>query len=325
MSEDQGGWKPLVMLDLMAATPAVFDEKLREFYRLAKDRTVRTDLLATGWHTITPEIAEELLLAKANRRISVAHVQYLARQMCNGSWMRTGQGVIITDDGLMRDAYHRCWACYLSGHSFETFVVTKVPASPHLFAFIDNSKARSAVDALQTAGLNGVSGEMAATIRVAVRHQVGYYDPHRRVRSPKLAPIEIIRYAEQNPTLQEAVREVVSEYKTIIGQYLPHKHAVACYFAWRARDLYGEYVVADFFDDLNDPETTGPIHLLRQKLQEDAENRGRLSERDVLAFLIKTFNAWKSKKNMRRLILGTDEPLPKFDSPDPETEIPAAA
>jgi hypothetical protein len=81
-----GGWNPVVALDVMTATQKAFDEKHREFYRVTRDWPVRSDLLTTGWHPITPEIAEQLLLGKANRKISIATVAYYARQMMEGKW-----------------------------------------------------------------------------------------------------------------------------------------------------------------------------------------------------------------------------------------------
>jgi hypothetical protein len=48
----------------------------------------------------------------------------------------------------------------------------------------------------------------------------------------------------------------------------------------------------------------------------DADGRADLSTKEVLAFIIKAFNAWRSGRSMRRLILGTDEPFPQFDVPE---------
>jgi hypothetical protein len=322
---EESGWVPVVTLDLMNATQTIFDEKMREFYRATRERPLPRNLLTTGWHTITPEIAETLLLGKANRKISLAHVQYLARQMLSNNWMQTGQPIILTADGIMRDAYHRCCACYFSGASFPSFVVAEVPQNDYLFAFIDNCKPRSAADGLRTAGLNGLSATVAAVVKIAVRHATGYYEPHSKVRIPKMTPIELIQFVQKNPTMHDAVGDLTGEYKEVLQELLPHKKDVACYFAWKAREIYGEDAIDGFFGDLGDEDSGGPIALLRSKLMLDAECRGKLKDRDVLAFLIKAFNAWRSDKPMRRLILGTDEMMPKFDAPDPETEIFVAA
>ena len=39
---------------------------------------------------------------------------------------------------VLLDGQHRLWAILLSGTAITTFVVTNLPAHPHLFAYIDN-------------------------------------------------------------------------------------------------------------------------------------------------------------------------------------------
>ena len=96
-----------------------------------------------------------------------------------------------------------------------------------------------------------------------------------------------------------------------------------CYVGWQIRDLYGEDMLENFFVDLgDDSNTSGAIGLLRSKLLGDVEGRAKLSSKEVLAFLIKTFNSWQSGRSMRRLILGTDESFPKFNMPDPADDEP---
>lgn len=312
-----GGWTPFVALDVMTATQKAFDEKHREFYRVTRDRPVRSDLLTSGWHVITPAIAEELLLGKANRQISLATVAYYARQMMEGQWKATGEPIIITSDGVMRDAYHRCWACYLSGASFRTFVVTDVEPTPDLFAFIDNGKSRSDADALETAGMNGLSKIIAKVVKIAVKYERGAFHPNNRIRIHRMTPIEVLDYVRTRPDLHDAVNAIVSEHKKVITDLMPRKRDVACFAGWQITKGHGEEVAEEFFDDLGNEDTVqGPIGLLRAKLMADADGRADLSTKEVLAFIIKAFNAWRSGRSMRRLILGTDEPFPQFDIPE---------
>jgi len=312
-----GGWNPVVALDVMTATQKAFDEKHREFYRVTRESPVQPDLLTTGWHLITPAIAEQLLLGKANRQISLATVAYYARQMMEGKWKATGEPIIITSDGVMRDAYHRCWACYLSGASFMTFVVADVEPTPDLFAFIDNGKSRTDADALETAGMNGLSKIIAKTVKIAVNYERGAYHPHTRTRIPRMTPIEVLDYVRERPDLHDAVNAIVSEHKKVIADLMPRKKDVACFAGWQITRGHGEDIAEEFFNDLGNEDTVqGPIGLLRVKLMADADGRADLSKKEVLAFIIKAFNAWHSGRSMRRLILGTDEPFPEFDIPE---------
>jgi hypothetical protein len=273
--------------------------------------------LTTGWHLITPEIAEQLLLGKANRKISIATVAYYARQMIEGKWRATGEPIIITSDGVMRDAYHRCWACYLSGGSFRTFVVTDVEPTPDLFAFIDNGKSRSDADALETAGLNGLSSIIAGTVKIAVKYERGAYHPQKKIRIHRMTPIEVLDYVRERPGLHAAVHTVISEHKGVLAELMPRKRDVACFAAWQITKGHGEDTVEEFFSDLANEDTVqGPIGLLRAKLMADADGRSDLSKKEVLAFIVKAFNAWRSGRSMRRLFLATDESFPQFDVPE---------
>jgi hypothetical protein len=312
-----GDWTPVVALDVMTATQKAFDEKHREFYRVTRDWPVRLDLLTTGWHLVTPQTAEQLLLGKANRHISLATVAYYARQMMEGKWKATGEPIIITSDGVMRDAYHRCWSSYLSGASFRTFVVTDVEPTPDLFAFIDNGKARTDTDALETAGMNGLSAIIAATVKIAVKYERGAYHPQSRTRIPRMTPIEVLDYVRERPDLHDAVNVVISEHKQVLAELMPHKKDVACFAGWQITKGHSELITEEFFTDLGKEHTVqGPIGLLRAKLMADADGRTDLSKKEVLAFIIKAFNAWYEGRSMRRLILGTDEPFPEFDIRD---------
>ena len=114
----------------MTASQKAFNDTYADFYRINQGRPVVPGLLNTGWHTITPQIAETLLLGKANRKLSIATIAYYARLMMAGAWKRTGETLILSDDGVLRDAYHRAWACFLSGHSFDSFVVTGIGSEP---------------------------------------------------------------------------------------------------------------------------------------------------------------------------------------------------
>jgi len=198
-----------------------------------------------------------------------------------------------------------------------TFVVADVEPTPDLFAFIDNGKSRTDADALETAGMNGLSKIIAKTVKIAVNYERGAYHPHTRTRIPRMTPIEVLDYVRERPDLHDAVNAIVSEHKKVIADLMPRKKDVACFAGWQITRGHGEDIAEEFFNDLGNEDTVqGPIGLLRVKLMADADGRADLSKKEVLAFIIKAFNAWHSGRSMRRLILGTDEPFPEFDIPE---------
>jgi hypothetical protein len=316
-------WKPSVSLDIMTASQKAFNDTYADFYRINQGRSPKPNLLTTGWNTVTPQIAEDVLLGKANRKLSVATIAYYARLMMAGAWQKTGQTMIIDKDGVMRDAYHRAWACLLSGHPFVTYVVSGVDSDAGTLLAIDNSRTRTDADGLEFSGLNGLSKMIAAVVKVSVRYDVGFYEPKSKVSINKMSPSEVVAYVMTRPSLHDAVHGVVAEFKGVLASLLPGKTDIACYVGWRILDLYGVDVMEDFYTALSEEEPEGPFVLLRAKLEAEVEHqrkgyRANLDKRDVLAFLIKTFNAWQSGSAMRRLVLGTDETFPQFLAPKTE-------
>src|SRR5215467_2052762 len=111
-------WTPFIKLDLSSASSRAFADTLEDFENWRAEQPPRELDLTNGWKTITPEIAEGMLLRNplaANRKPTLSTIQYYARQMLKGDWKKTGQALIFTRKGKLVDAGHRLWACYLSG------------------------------------------------------------------------------------------------------------------------------------------------------------------------------------------------------------------
>ena len=311
-------WVPVISVDLRGLSPKAFEEKAKEFYAATKHRPLNLGaILSTGWRTITPEIAEEALLGKANRKIALADVQHYGRQMVEGKWMPTGETICIDRQGIMRQGYHRMWACYLSGATFRTFVVADVESIDDLFAFYDAGRKRSNIDALQTAGLNGFSGHIDAVVKIAVRFDIRAFDHKKGTKVPRMTALEVLEYVRQHPTIREVVANTVSEYKTTLDDLFGRKKDVACFVACRITDAHGHDVFEDFMTALEDESIThGAIFLLRQKLEKDMDGSKPLEKKQLLAFMIKAFNAWHVGKAMRKLSWSVDEAMPAFDVPE---------
>ena len=309
---------PAVVLDLDSASNAAMVSTINEFKAKFRDVERPKLDLSTGWHTITPQIAENLLRCTGdNRKVSVQTVQYYARQMQAGQWQKTGQPIIITESGEMIDAQHRCWAGYLSNTPFESFVVTGVPVIENLFAYIDNGKARSAADALSTAGLNGLSGSIAGAVRIARYYDAGALTMLKKEHVNKPSPMDVLSYVTAHPELRSAAHLQIGEYKAatkIIGY-----RDVAVFFAWKVLETSSEDELDDFMGKLGGTEPVddaSPVGLLRKKLNDNASSTDPMPKHHTLAYLTKVFNAVRLGLPMRRLNLKTDEAWPLFADED---------
>jgi len=98
--------------------------------------------------TITPAMAADWLENTNfnNRRIIKAHVQRLARDMANGEWVLSHQGIAFDCDGVLLDGQHRLRAVVISETPVEMHVWRNV--TPDALMAIDSGKIRSLFDIL---------------------------------------------------------------------------------------------------------------------------------------------------------------------------------
>lgn len=315
-------WIPKFQLDLRTASTSAFMQVLEDFEVWRKAQELRDLDLVSGWKVVTPELAEGMLLrnpAGANRRPTLPTVKYYARQMLAGGWKKTGQPVIFDTDGKLLDAGHRLWASYFSGASFPTYLVGDVPADDGLFAYIDNCKARSASDALSTAGFNGLSKQVAAAIGMAMHFEHGCYSSSSKRPLDKVSPIEVVHYAQEHDNLRLAVRLMAGEHKSA-SKVLVYKD-VAAFLAFQIVELHGEETLDAFMTDLGqldgDEVAGSPIAALQKVMEDDERSSEPLKKHQVLGHAIKAFNAFVQGEQVKKISLKVNEAFPRFVVPQP--------
>ena len=318
---DDGAFVPKFSFDLDRGTATKFAQLVDQYSEWhAKEPAKGPVPLSDGWHTITPQMAEELLrrnLPGANRKAAYATIEYYAEQMVAGEWPQTGQPILFRVDGVLIDGQHRLWAALLSGASFTTYVVTGIQDYPELFAYIDNSKPRNPADALRTAGFNGVSTTIKGILKIAV--EIADYTPTLAPRHPKMAPVAFIRLAKSYPSAQQAARLTCSDWKDAV-RLTGGKKDVVGYVGMAIIDSHGEDVALDFFGELGDttneygPETT--IGKFRKLVSDDLKKESQMKSHQVLGNLIKAFNAWVSGTELpKRWVMAVNEDFPEIAEP----------
>lgn len=337
MSDTKTAWAPAVRCDLTAG-PQAFAHAVEKFRTWAAEQP-RPSLayLTTGWHTITPEIAEQLLICnRHNRKLRYPDVLRYATDMSTGRWKKTGEPVIVTDAGDLEDAGHRCMACLFSGCSFETFVVADVPHDDHLFSYIDNGISRTGDDTLRSAGLNGLSGNIQSVIKnYAIRYDEGILHWHGRPPISPIANHDILAYAQAHPSLAVVAHKMADHYQGAVGR-LDDK-VVAAFVGWKIHEAYGLGVLEDFMQLLTQPDLDAghPVLALQQRLDQheaakDAAPRSakaklKLNGVKTAVLAMRAFLLWREgRTNVRRLDPGMDDPFPRIEKPE-EGELAAAA
>lgn len=309
-------------LDLNSASTRAFNTLLDEFETWRATQEPRDLDLTNGWKVITQEIAESMLLRNpvgANRRPTLPTIKYYARQMVNKEWKKTGQSILFTSDGKLLDAGHRLWASYLSGASFPTYLIGDVPPDTNLFAYIDNSKARSASDALATAGLNGLSKQLAQVANIAMHFEHHCYQASTKKSLEKVSPIEIVHFVAEHENLRLGARLMAGEYKSA-ASVIAYKD-VAAFVAFQIIELYGEEELEPFMTELGDvgadPQEGSPIAALQKVMAEDANTMEPMAKHQVLGHVIKAFNAWYQEEPVKKISLKVNETFPRFVVPRP--------
>ena len=124
---------------------------------------------------ITPTMAENWLenANVSNRKISDAHVDRLARDMKEGRWVQTHEGIAFDHHGILLDGQHRLWAIIEADRTVAMNVWFNL--SPQARMAIDSGKSRSMVDVLRLgSGDSQINKNEVATLRTMLS---GYRSP----------------------------------------------------------------------------------------------------------------------------------------------------
>lgn len=161
---------------------------------------------------ITPDRAAELLSRNTrNRPISKPYVRELRRELEEGRWKPTHQGVAITRSGNLADGQHRLTAIVESGISAPMLVAEGV--ADDAFDAIDQIRKRTGGQILAMAGVSRDAPRMVAIAR-AVLAVV-----HGNTKVSNTAAAEYV----------VAHQEAIERFLPVARQFTP---AVAAAFAW---------------------------------------------------------------------------------------------
>lgn len=329
-------WAPQFNYDLLDGDGVTFAQTIAKFRAWAKEQPRKPLDLNTGWHVLQGETVEQLLIRNThNRDIRYHTVLMYGTSLVNNRWKKTGQPIIITDQGDTEDGQNRLFASYFTGKPLSTFVVTGVPAEKDLFAYIDNGLARSGEDALKMAGLNGLSKHLASVIKdIAIRYDDETLCYTGRLPVNPITNVDILDYARAHPELGNAAHTVKDLYPAAIKRIGDSK--IATFVGWKIIEQHGATVLDDFMAALtsDDLAATHPVMVLRKRLDEheaahlaprtSVKKKQLLTSTKILALVIKAFNLMLSEVQVRRLDPRMDDSYPRFEDYVPEP-VPEAA
>ena len=105
--------------------------------------------------TVTPTMAGNWLenANTKNRHIREDYARRLARDMSQGRWRLTHQGIAFDSHGVLLDGQHRLWGVMLADVPVEMYVWFNV--TPEALDVIDGGEMRSLADRLRLSGRHG--------------------------------------------------------------------------------------------------------------------------------------------------------------------------
>ena len=237
-----------------------------------------------------------------NRKISERHVQRLARDMREGKWRLTHNGIAFAPDGTLLDGQHRLWAITMADVPIEMIVWRNV--DPDSMMAIDCGKLRSTADILNIAGTNGdVTNHRLATLRAML---AGFGEP------PALSPSEASQALCRH---QEAIAFALANLPAVIAARRVNTAITRAVIA-RAYYAIDPEVLTDFCRMLTTGIVTSDdesvIVLLRQHLH---GQRGSSFHERVQRYgkVQRALAAWLKGENPSRLYPASRElfPLPE--------------
>jgi hypothetical protein len=148
--------------------------------------------------TATKELVDTLLsINTKNRKLRQSHIDYLKKEMLQGRWELTSQGIGVTASGVLSDGQNRLMALREAGYPpLEILLVTGLSDTAQIKT--DTGAKRTVADLLRIHLNKSVSNLLVAAINVISRITDG-----ERKLSPEQVAEKLVEYADEIEQLQK--------------------------------------------------------------------------------------------------------------------------
>lgn len=147
--------------------------------------------------TATRELVDTLLsINTKNRKLRQSHIDYLKKEMIQGRWELTSQGIGVTASGVLSDGQNRLMALREAGYPpLEILLVTGLSDTAQIKT--DTGAKRTVADLLRIHLNHSVSNLLVAAINVISRVTDG-----ERKLSPEQVADKLVEYGEEIDLMQ---------------------------------------------------------------------------------------------------------------------------
>jgi hypothetical protein len=263
--------------------------------------------MKTEIQEITPSIAREMLKRNShNRTCNEKHVDFLKKQMLNGTWLFDGQPIRFNEKGALLDGQHRLTSVAESGTTQKFLVIEGIENDA--FKVMDTGKNRNGGDVFSIRGID-YPVDIAAAIRLIIHIDLGSY---RDGSTRSTTNTQLLEWYDANDgdSLLEIMREA-NELAKAFSRILPRSW-IASFKTMFSRGNETEAKI--FIDKLCyglDLERTSPIYVLRKRLMDNKMNKAKLPTKDKVALIIKAWNMHRKGETCKFIRWNGDiEPFP---------------
>ena len=265
------------------------------------------DQITTGLYLITPEGATVLIEERnhGNRRIHMTRVEEYASEIRDDRWKVNGDTIGFRRDGKLNNGQHRLLACVQAGKPFATYVIMGLPNDS--FMTVDTGLRKTVGD------LIGMRGDKYETAQAGIC-RLQFQDVNGGAKALPAQHIKpshtlIWNIREAHPGIAESAEFAARACGKVVsptqGGFV-HYHA-----AQRA----GRAVADEFFLRLGDGiglPANSPILALKSRLESNRRAKAKLSQTEILALVIKAWNAYVQNREIKQLKFDRREEFPDF-------------
>ncbi len=252
---------------------------------------------------ITPEMAREMIDANHlnQRGIKAQNLSKIENNFRKEAFVLNGESLIRSASKVIMDGQHRLHGCINTQTGFWTVFVDNVP--DEYFATIDSGRSRSFADVLK------IRGEDDARSLAPAAQRLGEYMKSSRSvgNGMPLSNNELNDVIEQCPTLSDSVRFCKRSLCGLVST------ASVAWLHWVARDGGCGDRMEEFMESLGSGAMladTSPVYWLRKRLEQNRICKAKLPNRELIALVVKAWNAYAAGTSMKSLRWSTGEDFP---------------
>lgn len=254
--------------------------------------TVTTEII-----NVTPSLASAWLATNTrNRPVSKTAVKRYKRDMESGNWRFSADPIRFDTSNHLIDGQHRLAAVSeLEGHTFQFLVVRGLDRDSQLV--MDQGVKRTAGQQLALLGVKNAN-HMAAGAKLYMIWTSGLMFKDNKIQQLITAP-QIEQWVSSHPAHVEAAQRNYTRVKNIDSSYTV---TIAAFMRFREIDPDAAVTFLDKLSTGAGLEQGSPILALINRQRRIQREGFKISNREMLAFYIQSWNAWREGRSMDRFV-----------------------